>query len=157
MDRFSPKGIIRPSCSFWISIPNESTSMCILRKKKSGLRKQKRFISWFDTACATRLVRWNGSWCSVWRIRGFANCRPLVISMAETDRADRLRQLVVRALVDPSGHAAHHGSELQDNRGRNSMFAQEATASYATSAPDIVPFGQILRTYLVAQVGKNCK
>jgi DNA mismatch repair protein MutL len=35
-------------------------------------------------------------------------------------------------------------------------FAHEATAAYRrTEKPDIMPFGQILRTYLVAQVGEE--
>ena len=79
-----------------------------------------------------------------------------MISMVETEQSGPASPASRESVGRSSGHAAHHGSELQDNRGRNSMFVQEATASYATSPPlTIVPFGQILRTYVIAQVGQE--
>jgi DNA mismatch repair protein MutL len=54
------------------------------------------------------------------------------------------------------GPVGNHGSESQPNKGAESLFVQEATASYAASAtPAVIPFGQIFRTYLVAQVGQE--
>jgi len=81
---------------------------------------------------------------------------PSLISMAETEQRWPASPPSRESVGRSSGHAAHHGSESQDNRAPDSMFVQEATASYPTSLPlTIVPFGQILRTYVIAQVGQE--
>ena len=54
------------------------------------------------------------------------------------------------------GGLAAHDEWGSETNGAPSLFVQEATASYAESAkPAVIPFGQILRTYLVAQVGQE--
>jgi DNA mismatch repair protein MutL len=47
-------------------------------------------------------------------------------------------------------------SGSRENPDEASLFVQEATASYAVSPPPtIIPFGQILLTYVIAQVGQE--
>lgn len=57
----------------------------------------------------------------------------------------------------PAGaQAENYGSGSQANNGAESLFVQEATASYAASPHlAVIPLGQILQTYLVAQVGQE--
>jgi DNA mismatch repair protein MutL len=61
----------------------------------------------------------------------------------------------VTSRVD-GGLSENYGLGSQAYNGAHSLFVQEATASYAASAkPAVIPFGQVLRTYLVAQVGQE--
>ncbi len=61
----------------------------------------------------------------------------LGVSMAETEQAESASPANRESVGRSAGHAAHHGSELQDNRGRSSLFVQEAPASYASSSPGV--------------------
>ena len=57
---------------------------------------------------------------------------------------------------DSRTDASHAVSPSGIVEGSQSAFANEAAAAYRRAGqPDIVPFGQILRTYLVAQVGEE--
>jgi DNA mismatch repair protein MutL len=55
-----------------------------------------------------------------------------------------------------AGRIENQGAASQVNHDAESLFVREATASYAGSPQvAVIPFGQILRTYLVAQVGQE--
>ena len=156
---FLPKGH-HPTFVLFLDIDRtDSMSTCIPRRKKSVLRKQKPFISWCASQSVTHSVVPSGRSCWVSRRRG---CRR------------RHRSSLPRPTGRPHCSGFSPGSidlaRMQDSRinasdatplsgiveGSQLAFAREAAATYqGAEIPDIVPFGQILRTYLVAQVGEE--
>jgi len=74
---------------------------------------------------------------------------------ADTSAAVPAPSREVTSRVD-GGLSENYGLGSQANNGAHSLFVQEATASYAALAkPAVIPFGQVLQTYLVAQVGQE--
>jgi len=64
----------------------------------------------------------------------------------------------IQGTDEPSGVVPieHESPGSGEKIGPRSLFARETVVSYSGShAPAVVPFGQILRTYLVAQVGQE--
>lgn len=94
--------------------------------------------------------------------------RKLVLGMDSGESAAAIRPpVIVSGTAPPAGtlgrlssgrqHAAVGGqSDARTNSGPESLFVGEQSASYARSQEvAIVPFGQVLETYLVAQVGRE--
>ncbi|HEX8750606.1 MAG TPA: DNA mismatch repair endonuclease MutL, partial [Nitrospira sp.] len=86
--------------------------------------------------------------------------RKLVLGMSAFEDPPAIDPSSISTAIPASqGSASLPSHKIVDKsveRGTESLFIQEATASYAASPqPTIIPFGQILLTYVVAQVGQE--
>src|SRR5262249_24885374 len=84
----------------------------------------------------------------------------LVLGMAALEDPPALHpSSISTAAHAPQASASVHNHKTVNKSvepGTDSLFVQEATSSYAASPhPTIIPFGQILLTYVVAQVGQE--
>jgi len=86
--------------------------------------------------------------------------RKLVLGMGALEDPPAIDPSSISTAVhSPQGPASLRGHQIVDKSvepGMESLFVQEATTSYAASPqPTVIPFGQILLTYVVAHVGQE--